>query len=265
MRVRTIAAFAFLLLISLIVVPSRAGADDVSDWDSYWNFPFGSQQRVFPHSTTGHLSSDQSRCTATLITVDIVVTAGHCVHPGSNPNPAAYYDNIVFCPGWHYGADPSFGCFALASVVVTSHWYHSGNENGTGDNGADVGFVKLQPNGAGQLPGQVVGNLGVVFNGPRDEVENSQGYPGGAWGGNYEMILHADYAGTLSQNPTDLTRTGGDWCKAGGASGSPIFQNFTSVSGGSFNRVTHVLTGEGNNSCAWVHLGSDELAAFNLL
>jgi hypothetical protein len=232
-------------------------------WDSYWNYPFGTQQRVFPHSASGVLVSDQVACTASLVARDIVITAGHCVHPGSRPQIDAYYTNFRFCPAWHYGAASGLGCFQGRAVVTTGHWYNVGSTDGR--MGADVGFVRLWGDGTGRMPGDIVGWLGMSFNASRDEVLNAQGFPGGPWGMNYQMMLHADYGGVGPQEPRDLTMTGGDWCQAAGASGSPLFVNLTSVGGPQWNVVTHVLSGTSDGACYWAHLGNEAQAAYEAI
>lgn len=80
------------------------------------------------------------RCTASLISRSILVTAGHCVHQGGNQDAGwiksgtfyAAYEN-----GWHAG-------FATANTVyTTSGWYNTGQL----DQGYDVGLVVLNKRG----------------------------------------------------------------------------------------------------------------------
>ncbi|MCG7509202.1 trypsin-like serine peptidase [Mesorhizobium retamae] len=77
-------------------------------------------------------SGNPWQCTGTLVTGDLVVTAGHCVHPGNGGN---FYSSIEFLPGY---ADGSFlGRFTAEEVTVFAGWYYSG------DFAHDVAFIRV--------------------------------------------------------------------------------------------------------------------------
>lgn len=257
------ALLVFTCLLTAVITP--AAADDEDDWDTFQNR--SEQYKTFPYRTTGVLTfstpGGSAVCTATVVYTDMVMTAGHCLHPGGTSNLSDYYDDFVFCPAYRAGEDPQYGCWAFSEANVTDHWIFQGNGNVIADSGGDVGFIKVRPNDEGELPGDVVGWLPIQFNAPRDEVIYAQGYPAASpYSGNYQHLMNADYGGSSGSAPEDLTRTGGDWCRSGGSSGSPIVRNFTYKSGIPWNRPTHVNSGPSGNTCLWAYLGDQAKDAF---
>lgn len=238
-----------------------AGADDQDDWISYQVRPQSNVSSLAQHRAIGTLYTTRYdgsvwQCTATLIQPDIIMTAAHCLHPGGSQ--WGFWDQFEFCPA-RIGSTNPFGCWNnWTEATVTAEWGNSGNYGG------DVGFVRFNANGSGQLPGNSVSSwLSAYFNPPRDELWTAIGYPLGAWGGNNQMVLHAEQFGTVSGSPDDRTKTGGDWCQTGGGSGSPLIRKWTeSYVGSGYNRPTHVLSTYVSNHCRWAYLGNQANSAF---
>jgi V8-like Glu-specific endopeptidase len=99
--------------------------------------------------TTG---SQNHFCTASVVdsaTLDLVLTAAHCVAQGNG----VYAQNVVYVPQWHNGVSP-FGAWPVQTVTVTAAWDQSGNIND------DFAFLKVAPPAGTQEPIQrVTGGL----------------------------------------------------------------------------------------------------------
>lgn len=102
--------------------------------------PPGTRNPVTPPDTSigkvyfTDASGNPKQCTGTLVIGDLVITAGHCVHPGNGGN---FYTNIEFLPGY---ADGSFvGRFTAEEVTVFAGWYQSG------DFAHDIAFIRVTP------------------------------------------------------------------------------------------------------------------------
>lgn len=144
----------------------------------------------------------------------------------------------MFVPATHYG-DAPFGTWTFRLLTVTNGWFNSAHDD------LDVGFVVVNKNSGATIEA-TVGGFGYTFNDPtRDQLYTLLGYPAdGAWaGGNYQMVSHSKYGGTvnLSTGP-DTTKLGGDWT-VGGASGSPVVKKFSGTAASFTNKLTHVVHG----------------------
>jgi V8-like Glu-specific endopeptidase len=87
-------------------------------------------------------------CTASVVdsaTLDLVLTAAHCVAQGNG----VYAQNVVYVPEWHAGVSP-FGAWPVQSITVTSAWDQSGNIND------DFAFLKVGPPAGTHRPIQLV-------------------------------------------------------------------------------------------------------------
>ncbi len=249
---------AIFICIALLATTTRASADDISDWDTFQNKE--DQYKAYPYQTTGPLyfkdsEGLSSQCTATVVFTNILLTAGHCVHKGGTGKASDYHSEFLFCPALQTYPQ-SYGCWHGLRGMVTDHFYFHG---GPDSYGGDVGFIKVKPNPSGELPGDVVSWLPIHFNGPRDEVLYSQGYPAReGYSGNFQHLMNADYGGFLESRDNDTTLTGGNWCRAGGASGSPLIRNFNYEADTEWNRPTHVLSNyratNGLIVCYWAYL-----------
>lgn len=89
---------------------------------------------TFPARATVLITFSGGRCSGWLIGPDLVVTAGHCVHPG--PLGQHFYRDVVVYPGRNGSASPYGSCTARR-LYASQGWID------TGDDRFDYGAVKL--------------------------------------------------------------------------------------------------------------------------
>lgn len=85
-------------------------------------------------------------CTASVVdsvTLNLVLTAAHCVY-GSG-----YATNIAYVPEWHSGVSP-YGVWPVESITVASGWRQSQDPD------LDFAFLKVAPPSGQRLPAQLV-------------------------------------------------------------------------------------------------------------
>jgi Trypsin len=88
-------------------------------------------------------------CTASVVnslTLDLVLTAAHCVAYGDN----TFAQNVVYVPEWHSGVSP-YGAWPVQNITVTSSWDQNQN-----DVNADFAFLKVAPPSGTSRPVQAV-------------------------------------------------------------------------------------------------------------
>jgi len=133
----------------------------------------------FPYRIIGYLGG--VGCTATVVSRDSVVTAGHCVYSRS----AGSWINVsYFAPGRHRNSDGSldtpYGTWSIAYKTTYSNFI-----NGNGQDW-DFAVIKLNPNSSGQQVGDRVGYAGFRYTTPSSSHLQSSGitgYPGDkTWG-----------------------------------------------------------------------------------
>ena len=104
--------------------------------------PFGSFF-FYPITTTGKLffttPTGDAVCSASVLRLRIVVTAGHCVHSGSG-GTAGFYTNFLFIPAYHDGFARLGMVFTPRTVGATDLWIAGG---GTVPNEADFGMFDM--------------------------------------------------------------------------------------------------------------------------
>jgi hypothetical protein len=169
----------------------------------------------YPHAVVGQLfftePSGDFVCSASVIRLNVIATAGHCVSDGNG----RFYSNWLFIPAYHGGIAP-FGRWNWAQVVVTGPWFNGG---GGVPNRQDDALIVLQEN-SGQKIGQVTGYLGYEFNAPLPTHLTQLGYPC-----NLDSCIDPvrDDSQVFS-GPTNNF----EWGTAafGGASGGPEIQDF---------------------------------------
>lgn len=97
----------------------------------------------FPYATIGKLffttPQGDRTCSATVIGYRIILTAGHCVHSGSN-GKAGFYKNWLFIPAYLNGIAP-FEAWESSFVSVTTTWAKG---NGIVPNGADYAMLEMK-------------------------------------------------------------------------------------------------------------------------
>jgi hypothetical protein len=177
-------------------------------------------------------------CSGTLVAVDIVLTAGHCVWNGG------YYSDlhtIAFRPNaW---GSSSAGLWTAHSVTVTQGWIDSGATFYP----VDYAFIRLDTGSDGTEAGDVVGWAGIVTQHVNDFW--SLGYPAtgiffSQWNGQYPYYCYGPYGGYSTWNDAGNNPyydIGMGCTMTGGASGGPWFTYYN----GSWNYVASV------NSHCW--------------
>jgi V8-like Glu-specific endopeptidase len=116
-------------------------------------------------STTG---TKTHFCTASVVdsaTLNLVLTAAHCVYGSDGPAT-----NVVYVPGWHDGISP-YGAWPVTSITVAPGWKQSQNPD------LDFAFLKVSPPAGQHLPVQLVtGGLRLGVNAGYDHPVYVIGY-----------------------------------------------------------------------------------------
>jgi len=158
--------------------------------------------------------------------VNVVLTAGHCVHGGGLGQ--SFVTNWVFYPG--YGLNPSnppYGGFTATDLFATTLWATSPTGSGWDD---DAGFAVVS-NGAGGSLSTVLGPLPSVTFEARSEatVQTAFGYPASK---KYNSGNVLTYCAGTTKLTYDSSDTYGMSCDmTGGSSGGPWFTAFDGISG----------------------------------
>ena len=115
-------------------------------------------ETIYPNRTVGKLffriGASNFVCSASVLRLRIVVTAGHCVHSGSG-GTGGFHSNFLFVPAFRDGAAP-LGTFTPRLVGTTSQWATGG---GGVPNAADFGMFDINDR-AGVKIGSITGFLG---------------------------------------------------------------------------------------------------------
>lgn len=116
-------------------------------------------ETIYPNRTSGKLfftgnTGGNFVCSASVLRLRIVVTAGHCVHRGSG-GTGGFHRNFLFVPAFRDGAAP-LGTFTPRLVGTTAQWAVS---NGIVPNAADFGMFDINDR-AGVKIGSTTGFLG---------------------------------------------------------------------------------------------------------
>jgi hypothetical protein len=170
----------------------------------------------YPNTIVGQLfftePSGNFVCSASVIRLSVIATAGHCVSGGHSD----FFKNWLFIPAEFAGTAP-FGRWTATQVFVTGPWFTGG---GGVPNKQDDALIVLAPNSVGQRIGQLTGNLGYEFNAPLPTHLTQLGYP-------CNQDSCADPISDNSQAFSGPTNNF-EWGSAafGGASGGPVIQDF---------------------------------------
>ncbi|MET8155278.1 hypothetical protein ABZT47_02815 [Sphaerisporangium sp. NPDC005289] len=150
-------------------------------------------------------------------TMDVVVTAGHCVKDGRGP----WAENWTFVPGYEAGERP-FGVFTARRTLVPEPW------SAKGDDSHDIGMVAVNPVDGRHL-GQVVGGQEIAFDAPRGERAFGFGFPADPpYDG--EHLIYC--SGATHADPHGQTRDQGMRCDlTAGSSGGPWLSSFDPATG----------------------------------
>jgi hypothetical protein len=137
----------------------------------------------FTQDHDGNGTTNNFVCTAEVINVDRVSTAGHCVNNGLNGAGAngGWSTNVSFCPSYNAGGvNAQRGCWGSIQLATTGEWFVNGNLDRDLGGSHSVQGNAVWP---GSDIGAVTGWLGRAWNWSW-EHNVSFGYPvGAAWPG----------------------------------------------------------------------------------
>jgi hypothetical protein len=213
---------------------------------------------AYPDRTHGkvffRLGRRSYTCSATVLDSpkgNVVITAGHCVHPGKPKKDFA--SKWTFVPGYEDGESP-FGRFPFKRLYALRGWTRKGNYN------YDIATAKLRGNKKFPDVEQAAGGgRGIDWDIPRDTTRQLDfdvwGYPvaGGQFDHRKLYVCHTSWAlddpepEPRGEPPfgvgCDLTKgsSGGGWVTQSGVSGEPPFVN--SVTSFSYDDHPNVLFG----------------------
>ncbi|WP_428486827.1 trypsin-like serine peptidase [Rhodopila sp.] len=194
----------------------------------------GAALTTYPFSAAGKLffsePSGDYVCSASVVRLRIVVTAGHCIaSPANGTAPASFFSNWAFVPGYNNGSAP-FGMWTPWAVGTTTEWYYG---DGSVPNAQDIGMLIMNDQSYAQI-GVWVGYLGYKTNSLAGNNVTMLGYPCNL--DNCEIMERTDAGNGISggNNTYEFGSAAG-----GGASGGPWVQDFgtppTSTGAGSQN------------------------------
>jgi hypothetical protein len=175
--------------------------------------------KTYPYSAFGHLffttPNGNFQCSASVIRVGVIATAGHCVADGLGH----YYTNWMFIPAAN-GTHAPFGHWGWTNAWTTSAWWSGG---GTVPNEQDDAVILLTPRtvrGTVEHVGNYTGYLGYQYNAPQPTAITQVGYP-------CNLDSCSDPVATYGQVQSGPSNTF-LWGTAsfGGASGGPEIQDF---------------------------------------
>ncbi|MFF7082099.1 trypsin-like serine peptidase [Streptomyces lavendulae] len=109
-------------------------------------------------------------CTATVVGVRTVITAGHCVRTSTEGSPAraaAWDRNLYFVPGYQGESGPHGG-FTVRRVRMAEDWQTDGQ---------DVAMLEMNPGPDGRNISEVVGAQPISFTSTPGTAGHFFGYP----------------------------------------------------------------------------------------
>jgi V8-like Glu-specific endopeptidase len=152
--------------------------------------------------------------------VNLVLTAGHCVHGGGAGQ--AFVTDWIFYPA--YGSSPSnppYGGWTATDLFTTSLWATNTTNDGWND---DAGFAVVA-NG-GQSLAAALGSLPTVTFAEQapSTVQTSFGYPASKKYSSGTVLTYCQGTTTLTYDSSDTYGLGCDM--TGGSSGGPWYTSF---------------------------------------
>jgi len=179
----------------------------------YGNQPYRCAGKLLFQTPRGGAS-----CTAVAAGGNVVLTAGHCIHPGSGSN---YYTQVVFRPQHRDNTAP-VGVWPATRLFTTREWATGGGRAFS----RDVGVFSVNSQNGRSLAQAVGGQTTPIYNqSGRLQIE-CIGYPGNF--GNGQRMIHSVGAQAPGHNdmspptlkvPSRMTfgASGGPWCANNGA------------------------------------------------
>ena len=218
---------------------------------------------AYPYSTVGRLTftipgQGTASCSAAVINRRLVLTAGHCVHRGSE-DTLGFYSNFMFTPAYRNGAAP-FGTWTATAYSVTGAWAAG---KGIYPNPGDFGVLEIADQG-GKRIGDVTGWLGVLPNHLFPNIVTMLGYPSNIDGG---KLMHQVVSQGIGPTGARTYAYGSDMK---GAGGGPWVQSFGipgTGQSGPFNVIVGVTSFEvaGANEVSSSTFDAKALALVNQL
>lgn len=190
-----------------------------------------SADREYPYSTTGRLffripNKGGFVCSGAVISLRLILTAGHCVHSGSGKE-TGWFTDFEFAPAYRDGVAP-FSTWKGSAAFVTTPWY---NGKGLVPNIADYALIEVEDqtiDGVSRKIGEVVGYLGFQTNRLIPNHAHLLGYPVAFDDGErMHQVTAQSFRKDVKYNSalygSDMTE---------GSSGGPWIMNFGSASSG---------------------------------
>ena len=177
----------------------------------------------YPYRTVGKLfftgnTGGNFVCSASVLRLRIVVTAGHCVHRGSG-GTGGFHRNFLFVPAFRDGAAP-LGTFTVRVVGTTSQWATGG---GGVPNAADFGMFEMNDRASVKI-GSITGFLGFRTLSLIPNHTTKLGYPGNISSGQKMIQVFSQSFRTTNPNNVEYGSNA-----RGGSSGGPWAMNFAHV------------------------------------
>jgi len=188
--------------------------------------PFGLFGSFYPHSTTGKLffttPTGDAVCSASVLKLRIVVTAGHCVHIGSG-GTAGFFTHFMFIPAYRDGFAGLGLFFTPRTVGATDLWMTGG---GTVPNAADFGMFDMKDVLLGVPPiatkiGSFTGLLGLRTVGLIPNHTTKLGYPSNLDFGQRMQEVTSQSFRAVAPNNVEYGSNARD-----GSDGGPWIENF---------------------------------------
>ena len=202
------------------------------------SFPYRAAGKLFFHDprTGGNFV-----CSASVLRVRVIVTAGHCVaHPSTSAASRYFFNNFMFVPAYNNGAAP-YRSWTWSRVFTTNTWYLS---SGAVPNAQDVGMINPPDQKFGTVTskiGQVTGYLGYLTNSLAKNNVTMLGYPTNLDSGSKMEITNAQTY-IFGGNNTYIYGS----AMRGGSSGGPWIQDFGVRPTGTPPNTPPVLLGNNN-------------------
>ena len=202
--------------------PNAIGGAAFSDHFTSARVNTPANETIYPLRATGKLffsvPGGTAVCSASVLRMRIVITAGHCVHAGSG-GTGGFFRNFLFVPAFRNGAAP-FGTFTARAVGTTAQWSTGG---GAVPNAADFGMLEINDRAGGVRIGNITGTYGFQTVSLLRNHTTKLGYPCNL--DNCQQMQRVDSRNIRPTSPNNVEYGSN---ARGGSSGGPWLMNFGS-------------------------------------